>query len=148
MSSDFASALKKLEKEKLRLTTLLANINAAIDSLNKVSAGFQGELNYTSEIQPKKIKTLPYADYNVVVPIGYYEDLTIPEMLIYALDETGGAFAHDAAEYIGSIDELANVEYLKKRFTEIASSLAKVNKIGFKKIGKKYKYFLLNYKEE
>ena len=143
MSNEFASALKKLEKEKLRVSAQLADITTAIDSLIKVNAS----LNLDAPVgflqdHTNKEKTLPYSDFTVIIPSLYESDLTLPEMLTYALYLNKGAFAHEAAEFIYQLDVNIDIENLKKRFTDIASALARAKKIDYKKIGKKYKYFL------
>src|ERR1700754_1302461 len=114
MANDFASALKKLEKEKVRLTAQLADVTNAIESLQRVNASLSGELvSAPGEAGIKKDKVVPYGDYTVIVPSRYDSDLTIPEMLIFALKSKNGAFAHDAAEFIFSIDDKVDVENLK-----------------------------------
>lgn len=141
---EFDAAIKKLEKERMKLSSQLADINTAIEALMRIGG------NNTSEssniiINSKTDKPLQYSDYIVVIPSKYAEDLTLPEKLIYAISKNGGgAFAHEAAELIHEIDEKNNLEYIKKRFTDIASSLARANKLTYKKIGKKYKYSLIN----
>jgi len=143
MANDFTAALKKLEKEKVRLTAQLADVNTAIDSLQRVNASLSGEsVVLVTENGSKKEKVLPYNDYTVLLPSRYDSDLTLPEMLIYALKSKNGAFAHDAAEFIFSVDDTVDVENLKKRFTDIASAMARAGKLDFKKIGKKYRYFI------
>lgn len=144
MGNDFTSALKKLEKEKVRLSSQLLDIQTAIESLIKVGAALnlENDIVFHSDNSARKEKNLPYSDYNVVVPSRYDPDLTLPEMLIYALSVNSGMFAQDAAQYIYQIDPSVDIETLKKRFPDIASSLQRAKKITYKKIGKKYKYFI------
>jgi len=145
---DYSETLSKLNKEKETALLKLKAIDMAIEAITQLSSN-KFFIYYGNTIEANALnspKAIPkrnfYEDYEIEVPNEYESDLPLIEKLIYALAEKNGAFAHEAAEYIFSIDQTEKLEYLKTRFTDIASGLGRANKLKIKKIGKKYKYMI------
>lgn len=145
---DYSVTLAKLNNDKEATILKLKAIEMAIEAitqLNSSSFVFKDNGVFTLKTfhnDTKPEKKSPYEDYIIEVPIEYDNEMPVIEKLIYALSIKKGAFAHDAAEYIYSIDQTEKLEYLKTRFTDIASGLGRAQKLNIKKIGKKYKYMI------
>jgi hypothetical protein len=143
---NYSEMLTKLNNDRAQTLIKLKAIDMAIEAVSQLEKVELGDLVDLSDPKenpstPIKIeKKSPYEDYEIEVIQNYDPDLQLFEKLIYALFKKNGAFAQDAANYIFSLDQSVAFEYLKSRFTDIASGLGRAKKLNIKKIGKKYKY--------
>lgn len=152
--SDYTDAIKRLEKDKSRLMSELLIIETALTALTKLSHDvtvgkpIEPSISFTGGHLIKSVKSNPYEHYNIEVPSVYDKELPMVEKLLFALKQKNGSFAQDAAEFIAEIDDSENLEMLKRRFTDIASGLGRAKKLNTKKIGKKYKYSIIETDEQ
>jgi hypothetical protein len=145
---DYTSTIRSLEKHKSNLLADLLVVDQALDALIKLNTsatvgdGIKSTSSIATPSNKNGAKISPYEDYEVVIPKEYDKELTMIEMLIFAIDQKNGATAQDAATYISLLDNEIDIELLKRRFTDIASGLGRAKKLNIKKIGKKFKYSL------
>jgi len=143
---NYSEMLTKLNNDKTQTLIKLKAIEMAIEAvsqLEKVELGDLIDMSEPKEIQSvlkKTEKKSPYEDYEIQIIDEYDPELPLIEKLIFALFKKNGAFAQDAATYIFNIDQSETLDYLKSRFTDIASGLGRAKKLNTKKIGKKFKY--------
>lgn len=145
---EYVEMLEKLKVDRQETLFKLSAIEAAIEALqplcgvdNEVKMSSVGIFSEASPSSVNSVKKSFYDDYEIEIPDVYDVDLSPIEKLLFSLSQKD-ATAHDAASYILEIDKNSDIELLKRRFTDIASGLARAKKINYKKIGKKFKYSL------
>ena len=140
--SNYIEMLKRLYQDRDNTILKLKAIDAAIEVITPLSENkfiiSNSKLTGLVKTEKKSI----YEDVVISVPFGYAYNLSTVELLLYALFNKGELAAHDAAIVIYEIDSIHDLNYLKRRFTDIASGLGRAGKLDIRKKGKKFLYSL------
>ncbi len=146
--SDYVEMLKKLNGDKEQVLLKLKAIDMAIEAITQLSSdSFMkyslspvggNDIGKEEKVQKRSF----YDEYVIDIPNNYEDDMPLIEKFLFALNQKGGATAHDAADFVSEFDKTETNEQFRKRFTDIGSGLGRANKLDIKKVGKKYKYSL------
>jgi hypothetical protein len=145
--SSYNEMLRLLNEDKKRLKTELELIETAISTLTLLKTGATNPLRLTNDFHSdttntNKSRKNHYVDTEVAVPAEFKEDLTVVQLLIYALNKLGLATVDEATDYILKLDPSKDRRYIFTRFRDIASGLYRADKIYADTKKKKYKYSL------